>query len=231
MDEVTRQEKKYLITIEEFYRQSSYLEHLMMQDINNGSSGYMIRSLYFDTMDDRDFHEKIDGVDPRRKIRLRYYGPPNKFAMLEMKQKQGIYQVKRSLKMNMEDAIELSKGNYSVLLSYPDPFAIECYGLMNTHIYRPKTIVQYNRKAFIAKENKIRITFDYNITATESCFDIFSDNLCMHPVLDKFNVIMEVKFNRFLLSYIKSFINRIDASEISISKYCLGRETTLNSIF
>jgi len=63
---------------------------------------------------------------------------------------------------------------------------------MQYKCYRPKTIVQYNRKAYIAKENKIRITFDNNIIATESSFDLFSENLLMYPVLDKFNVALSL---------------------------------------
>lgn len=226
-----RQEKKYLITIEDFIKHSHYFEHFLLQDSHNGTSGYMIRSLYFDTINDRDFYEKENGIELRRKIRLRNYDPQNDFAVLEMKQKQGEYQLKRSLKMKRQDAFEMTKGNYSPLLNYSEPFAIECYGLMNTHCYRPKTVVQYNRKAYIAKENKIRITFDNNIIATESCFDIFSENLCMYPVFDKFNVILEVKYNQFLLSYIRDFINMLDRSELSVSKYCLARNVGLNFVF
>ena len=33
-------------------------------------SGYPVRSLYFDTLHDRDFAEKLFGTDPRRKVRL-----------------------------------------------------------------------------------------------------------------------------------------------------------------
>ena len=56
--------------------------------INRGT-GYPIRSLYFDTPEDRDFHEKEDGIELRRKLRLRCYAPDAAFALLEMKQKQG----------------------------------------------------------------------------------------------------------------------------------------------
>lgn len=58
---------------------------------------------------------------------------------------------------------------------------------MNTHCYRPKTIVEYNRKACIAKENKIRVTLDNHIVSTESCFDLFSEGLNMNPVLDAYD--------------------------------------------
>ena len=91
-----------------------------------------------------------------------------------------------------------------------------------------KTLIK-NIKAF-AKENKIRITFDNNIVATETNFDLFSENLVMYPVLDKFNVVLEVKFNGFLLDYIRQFINSINKSELSVSKYALARQQSYDEI-
>lgn len=230
MNVVMREEKKFLISLEEFRNKSHYLDDLMIQDEHNGTHGYIIRSLYFDTVYDDDFFEKLDGVETRRKIRLRIYDPKNDFAMLEMKQKQGASQKKRSLRMSKHDAQELIKGRYDVLLGYEEDFARECYGLMQYKCYRPKTIVQYNRKAYIAKENKIRVTFDNNIVATETNFDLFSENLVMYPVLDKFNVVLEVKFNGFLLDYIRQFINDINKSELSVSKYALARQQSYAEI-
>lgn len=119
--------------------------------------------------------------------------------------------------------------DFTPLLSYKEDFAAEMYGFMSCKCYRPKTIVEYNRKAFIAKENKIRITFDNNIVATESSFDLFSPNLNMNPVLDPYDVIMEVKFNGFILGYIKELINSIDKSELSVSKYCLARQNSYSN--
>ncbi len=231
VNEVMRQERKFLLNMNDFYKHSDYLEKILSQDSHNGSTGYMIRSLYFDTLDDCDFHDKENGIELRRKIRLRNYDPNSEFAMLEIKQKQGANQLKRSLKVKRGDAIELINGDYRCLLHYAEPFAAECYGIMNMHCYRPKTIVQYDRKAFIAKENKIRVTLDSNITATESCYDIFSNELALNPVLDQFNFVLEVKYNGFLLSYIRELINEINASEISVSKYCLARRISCNYNF
>ena len=84
--------------------------------------------------------------------------------------------------------------------------------------------MEYNRKAFIAKENKIRVTFDSRISATESCFDIFSGALDLNPVIDPYDVVLEVKFNGFLLSYIKGMLDSADKSELSVSKYVLARQ-------
>lgn len=227
MNEVYRQEKKYFMTLFDMQKLSGQLDRVMMQDPHNGARGYSIRSLYFDTIRERDYEAKIDGLELRRKIRLRIYDPDGDFAMLEMKQKEGPYQKKRSLRISREDGKALSEGRYDALLSYDDPFAAECYGLMHMECYRPKTIVEYRRKAYIAKENKIRITFDHEIRATEASMGLFDRKLILYPVLDSFNGVLEVKYNGFLLSYLKNLVNGADRSELSVSKYCLARSASM----
>ena len=224
MNQVYREEKKFLINIDEFLRKSHQLEQVMAQDEHNGTHGYLIRSLYFDTMYDSDYFEKLAGIETRRKVRLRCYDPDSDYAMLEMKQKQGSSQLKRSLRVSREDAMRMIAGDYTPLLTYPEDFAAEMYASMMMKCYRPKTIVQYNRKAFIAKENKIRVTFDNQIVSTESSFDLFDPDLNMYPVLDKSKVVLEVKFNGFLLEYIKQMLHSVDKSELSVSKYALARQ-------
>ena len=127
MDKVYREEKKFLISVAEFIKKS-HTSQVMMEDPHNGTHGYIIRSLYFDAIYDNDYYEKQAGIETRRKIRLRIYDPNAKFAMLEMKQKHGPNQLKRSLIIHREDAICLTKGDYSPLLKYKKDFAAECYG-------------------------------------------------------------------------------------------------------
>ena len=227
MNEVLRQEKKYLMTMADIYALSRHLESVMSQDPHKGAQGYSIRSLYFDTLEERDYQSKMDGLELRRKIRLRIYDPAASFAMLEMKQKEGAYQKKRSLRVDREDAGQLARGQYDRLLHYSEPFAAECYALLHSQCYRPKTIVEYRRKAYVAKENKIRVTFDHQIRATETCMDLFAPDLNLYPVLDPFNGVLEVKYNGFLLSYIKALVSGADRSELSVSKYCLARSASL----
>jgi len=231
MNDVLRQEKKFLIYADQFYKYSNKLSKVLKSDSYSNGDGYLIRSLYFDTLEDNDFQEKEDGVDPRRKIRLRNYGPDMDFAMLEMKQKQGIMQKKRSLKISREDAEKLIQGEYSVLLKNDNPFAAECFALMNMFCYRPKTVISYQRKAFIANENKIRVTFDHSLQGSESNFDIFSKDLIENNILDPYLVVLEVKFNGFLLGYIKDLIEECDRSEMALSKYCMGRAVSKHYIF
>lgn len=228
MNEVLRQEKKFAINIADGVVLGGRLGAVMHADAHNGTQGYKIRSLYFDTPDDQDFTDKVDGLELRRKIRLRTYSPQSDFAMLEMKQKEGPYQRKRSLRLRREDAERLCRGDYRPLQSYEDSFAAECYGLMHCRCYRPKAVVEYRRQAFVARENHIRITLDSRITATESSFDVFSKHLPMYAVMDPFQMVLEVKYNGFLLSYLKDLLDLVERSELSVSKYCLARSVSLS---
>ena len=231
MNKVLRIENKYLLDYLEFRKYSNYFSGVLMEDPHNGVDGYIVRSLYFDTMDDKDFNEKEDGVFLRKKIRLRVYDPNSNYALLEMKQKEGNNQMKRSLKVKKSDAIDLINGDYSCLLKYSEEFALECYTYMTTNFYKPKVVVQYNRKAFIAKENNTRITFDNNIVATETNFNIFDKNLVLYPVFPKNNIVLEVKYNGFLLSYIKDLVSKVSKIQTSASKYALARMVSKNYLY
>lgn len=231
MNEVLRQEKKFLISLDTYYQLSHWVGQVIAEDSHNHGDGYAIRSLYFDSLDDRDYHEKMNGLELRRKIRLRNYGADSSFAMLEMKQKQGMMQKKRSLRMSKEDAQALIQRDYSVLLHYEEPFAAECYWMMHQYCYLPKAVIEYKRRAFIVKENSTRITFDHHIVGTESNFDIFSGGLLQNPLLNVHLVVMEVKFNGFLLGYVKDILRNAGTGELAVSKYCLGRAVSMHYRF
>ena len=207
MQVVSRKEKKFLVDLAGAKKLEGILASVVAPDPHNGLQGYPIRSLYFDTLHDRDYAEKLMGTDPRRKVRLRVYDPSGDFALLELKQKQGDNQRKRSLPVTREEARRLIDGDADVLLTHEEPFAAEMHALMSINGYSPKAIVEYDRMAFVAKENKTRVTFDRSVRATETNFDLFDPRLPLYPVFDPFNVILEVKFDGFLLSYIRSLLN------------------------
>ena len=220
---VLRREEKYVLHMQEAMHYQKQFEQILMTDAFSENGSYSVRSLYFDTADDRDFFDKINEQNQRRKVRLRIYAPQDQVAKLELKQKENIYQKKRSLTISREHADALIRGEFSVLLTYPEEFATEMYYIMSSEGYRPKTIIEYQRRAFMAKENNIRLTFDSNVCATESCFDLFSENLIMNPVFDQTKTIFEVKYDRFMLGYISEIISTVNRRKISSSKYCMGR--------
>ena len=224
MRSVSRKEKKFLLDAVSAAQAQARVASVLHADPHNGTYGYPVRSLYFDTPDDRDFWAKIDGLRNRRKVRLRTYGADADFALLELKQKTIDNQRKRGLRVSRADAMALCHGNLSCLRENADPLAQELYVIMTNWCYQPRMIVEYDRAAYVVQENSTRVTFDKRVRATEASTNLFDPHLAMYPVIDPFNVILEVKFNTFLMSYVRQTLgSAVDRSEVSVSKYIMGR--------
>lgn len=218
-----RTEKKYLLNPAEFAHLSRVLGSCLAEDVHNQDGGYGVRSLYFDTPDDTDYWDKVDGYEMRRKLRLRIYSPAASFAKLEIKEKQGDLQRKRSLLLTRDEAIRVSRGDYSPLLWKNTEFSLELYSRMTEKLYRPKCIVEYDRKAFFIAENDIRITLDSALRASFSDLELFHPEPMLVPVGALGATVLEVKYNRFLLSYVKDIASLSSRTQTSVSKYCQAR--------
>lgn len=224
MLDVSRRELKYLVSLRNVSSLKRKLSEIMREDDHNGERGYLVRSLYFDSIYDRDFEDKVDGYDNRQKVRLRVYNFDSQTAKLELKEKSGIAQRKRSLLINRDEAECMIRGDYGFLLEREEEIANKLYTFMLTRCYRPKCIVEYDRLAFCEPVNDIRITFDMNLRATEAGLQgLFDKNLILYPVCDKSEVTMEVKYNGFLYTYIKNIISLSNKMQVSNSKYVRAR--------
>lgn len=227
---VLRREEKYQLSLLEALQCAARFEKILETDEFSKNGSYQIRSLYFDTVDDRDFHAKLTEQNCRQKVRLRIYTPNDRHVKLELKQKENIYQKKQSLLITREDALALIDCRYSVLLNYDSPFAAQMFALMAEACYRPRVIIEYGRRAFMAKENNIRLTFDSDIRALEGDYGLFSMALPLYPVLPPDQVIFEVKYNRFLLGYIMDELRCVNRRSVTSSKYCLGRSLSYTAL-
>jgi hypothetical protein len=195
----------------------------MPRDPHGDADGYMVRSLYFDTIDDGDYRDKVDGLEIRRKIRLRVYSPDADTAKLEIKQKRGMEQWKRSVTVPREDVPLIVAGDYGKAAERLDsPLARSILSTMRAEGYIPRTIVEYRRLAYVLETDNTRVTFDSRLRATEASFDLFADSPAMYPVMVP--TILEVKYSNFLLSHIKGALTISNLLPTSASKYCLGRQ-------
>lgn len=219
---VVRTEKKYSISQCQqstlLYRLSSVMDTDKYSNIN----GYMVRSLYFDSIYDNDYFDKISGLEVRKKVRLRIYSPEQTTVKLELKQKQGSAQKKTSLSISKKLAEEMIHGHYTGLLELNSDFALTFYQILETGLYRPKCIVEYRRIAFAEESNDTRITMDSEIGMSPLCGRFFDKHLSLIPV--RREPVLEVKYNGFLLSNIKQILDFADASELAISKYAMSRQ-------
>ena len=219
---VVRTEKKYSISLYQQNRLLNRLEPIMSIDKHSSIGGYMVRSLYFDSIYDNDYFDKISGLEVRKKVRLRIYSPEQTTVKLELKQKQGSAQKKISLSIKKELAEEMIDGHYTGLLELNSDLALTFYQILETGLYRPKCIVEYQRIAFVEESNDTRITMDSEIGMSPFCDHFFDKQLSLIPVRKE--PVLEVKYNGFLLSNIKQVLDFADASELAISKYAMSRQ-------
>lgn len=220
---VNRRELKYPIGEMDYVKLDKLFAKVLTPDKNNKELGYKIRSLYFDGLNDEDYHSKINGEEVRKKIRLRIYDTKTEEVKLEIKRKININQIKETVTISREDAIELINLNYNVLLKYDNKTAQSAYNMMTIGQYRPVVLVDYNRKAFIHEENNIRVTLDSDIRSNEFDFDMFSDEVSMIPVVNYYNALLEVKFDGELFCWISQALISLDTTNQSLSKYCASR--------
>ncbi len=85
MLEVLRKEIKYIVPIEYFIKIENRLKGLMTYDKNGEYGKYYVRSQYFDSIDNRDYFDNLNGAFEKQKIRLRIYSPSAENAKLEYK--------------------------------------------------------------------------------------------------------------------------------------------------
>lgn len=190
--QVFRREDKYLLSAAQAAACQARISLLLRADPHNGTLGYLVRSLYFDTPEQRDYYAQQNGEYARRKIRLRIYGENDTSVKLECKAKNGDYQHKTSLILTREEATLLCRGDLSPLHA-DDPVAARFRSLF-LQGYRPSTLVQYRRIAYFLPFGNIRVTFDSRVESRETDLELFATNTPWTPVLPTGQTVLEVKY-------------------------------------
>lgn len=82
-----RHELKFIINKAYSEMLKNQLALIMDVDENSIDNTYFIRSLYFDDINNSAYYEKVDGVEKRKKYRIRIYNLDDSFIRLERKDK------------------------------------------------------------------------------------------------------------------------------------------------
>jgi len=218
-----RHELKHSIRNGEDVILTSRLKKLFRHDENAGSHGiYRVNSLYFDTPTDLALRQKLDGVNRREKFRLRYYGDDLRFIRLEKKYKINGLCGKRSTRITQEQVKKLLSGEIDFLLS-GDTLMQELYSKMKGQRLAPKTIVTYDREAFLFAPGNVRITLDRNVRTGLASLDFLNPQLHHVPVSDGLTV-LEVKYDEFLPEIVKMAVQVPNTQASAYSKYAVCRK-------
>lgn len=184
---------------------------------------YLIRSLYFDTPQDKALNEKQNGVSRRHKFRIRYYNGDTSLIHVEKKSKAGGLGTKVSAAITKDQAAQIVDGDIAWMKDSDEPVLRELYTEMVSQRLMPKTIVDYTREPFIYRPGNVRVTLDYNVRSGLGCIDFLNPDCITVPAAIGV-CIMEVKWDNFLPEIIRDAVQLPYASSGSFSKYEVCRQ-------
>lgn len=218
-----RHELKYAINHVDYLTVTGRIKHFMELDKNALKDGsYHVRSLYFDTPDNKALNKKIDGIGRREKFRIRLYNHNDQFIKLEKKMKKTNLCLKVSCPILKEECEKILQGEIRFMKEHKEPLMQELYVNMITSLLAPKVLVDYQREAYIYRPGNVRVTFDSSVQSGLHVVDLFNSGLPGAQVLPN-NRVMEVKFDEFLPSIIQDLIQTNRNRPQSISKYAAAR--------
>jgi len=219
-----RHELKHYINKQDDLILSSRLRKMFPHDSNADSHGsYRVSSLYFDTPYDKALREKMDGVNKREKFRLRYYGSDTSFIRLEKKFKINGLGCKHSTRIAEREVQKILEGDIDFLLESEHPLLHEFYSKIRGQMLAPKTIVTYDREAFIYKPGNVRITIDRNLRSGLGKINFLNPELFHAPVNEGLAV-LEVKYDEFLPELVAMAVQVPNRQATAYSKYAACRK-------
>ena len=219
-----RYENKYVINkyiYESLRRDLSLVMKLDPHSISKDIS-YNISSLYYDDIDDSAYIEKVDGVEYRKKYRIRIYNGDIDTCKLECKYKDENMTYKQDCKLNKKNLEYLLKGEFNKI-KFKDELLSKF--IIDSKLYKlkPSVIVDYARLAYIYPYSEVRITFD-SLIKSGKYDDFINRDIVRVDCLESDQIVLEVKYNEMLPEHIQTILNQYNLTLGSLSKFALCEE-------
>jgi hypothetical protein len=168
--------------------------------------------------------QNIDGINLRKKIRVRYYGPLQDIdsPKLELKLKYGLVGNKEIYNLNKN---ELCK-NYFLInnLVFPEIINNKNQNLLVST--KPKLIISYKRKYFLSICQRYRFTLDSNIIFKIFDFSDLDSNFRDNLFYSYHKKILEIKYSHNDELFANHLTRNLPTRLSTVSKYLIA----LNSL-
>ena len=219
-----RNEIKFVINKDSAEILKKKLELLMDVDENSTTidNSYFIRSLYFDDLYSNAYYEKIDGVEYRKKYRIRLYNNDTSFIRLECKYKHENKTSKDQILIDRNICDRIINGNIDKIDISGNNLLTKFVIDYRTRNLRPSIIVDYKRLAYTYPVSDVRITFDSKIRSGRYNYNLY-DDLITYKVIDDNEVVLEVKFNEILPEQIAIVLSTVPMIRQAFSKFAVCR--------
>ena len=221
-----RNEYKHVMNKAQAVILKSRLKAVMLPDENADENGeYFIRSLYFDTYDNKAVGEKFDGVAYREKWRIRFYNHDASVIRLENKIKRINSCLKVSGEMTKDEVLKILNKDYDFLKESKEPLRQKFHRALACEGHVAKTITDYTRTPFVSALGNTRVTIDSDLRSPVVGLDIFDPDLPTVSVFPDERCVLEVKYDEYIPEYIYNMIQQFDGTRtMSMSKYLSCRK-------
>jgi SPX domain protein involved in polyphosphate accumulation len=222
---IKNEERELILkNIQNFIVKDPYNKTFLSEDI----PGYFVNSLYFDTKH-RDFYfQKLDGIEKRKKYRIRVYEEfhESKKFFLEIKRKNNDITYKDRTVLNQKDFLDLMGNDdhfYELEKKAQEDKEVleELYFDKYMMHLEPAVRVAYFREAYFWEASEeVRLTFDHNIqyyhtknllNKKQVSFDGWSDD-----------IVFEIKIKGYMPFWLSNIVKRLNLEAHAFSKYCNG---------
>ena len=219
-----RVEDKFGCSENEMLLLESRVKAVTHPDAYSDNGSYRITSLYFDNCYDSHLADTEDGVDERKKYRIRIYNGSTAVIKLEVKYKRYNRIFKRSRTISIDTAEKLINGECA---QDPEPGTdspVTMFNLALRHdLLRPRIVVEYDRSAYVFEPGGVRITFDRDIRCSGNTAG-FLDDTCSFRMINDMDRVVEVKYDEYIPGFIEGVLENGNMIQTSCSKYRLCRE-------
>lgn len=219
-----RFELKFIIDYELRARLLASIQEALEPDPHG--SRYRVTTRYYDTPDLEAYREKLDGIKERRKFRLRRYGEDGPYGF-EIKHRVGdnVFKDRLSLvpdrarKLMTAPDLEALDESLASSPAAPSSALLQIQSAITSKRLQPVNYIAYLREAYVGRLDPfLRVTFDHELTSA------FGQGGPPRPIGTPGQVVLELKFNRVLPTWLRQSLVGTRLRPRRFSKYAAGVE-------
>lgn len=181
----------------------------LFMDIENKE---YIRDLYFDSPNNEDLIEKVNGESITEKFRIRYKNLDSSDIRLEKRMKKNGKYKKISAIITEEDVENILNGDIEYLAFSDKKILRDFYLNIMCEKIEPKAIIEFARESFTYERADITVNIDTSRRVSLNEEDIMDDEI-KSVAINEDTAVIEVRYNKDIPKFVNKLIFREEEKE------------------
>lgn len=174
----------------------------LFMDIENKE---YIRDLYFDSPNNEDLIEKVNGESITEKFRIRYKNLDSTDIRLEKRMKKDGKYKKISAIITEEDVENILNGDIEYLAFSDKKILRDFYLNIMCEKIEPKAIIEFERQSFVYEKSDITVNIDTSRRVSLNEEDIMDDEI-KSVVINEDTAVIEMRYNKDIPKFVDRLI-------------------------